>query len=69
MNKNEQRLTAHEVSTDRRSILKLLGAGAVGTAALAVGSDSTSAEQAKPTETGGYRETEHVKTYYDRAGF
>lgn len=62
--------TASQSGTDRRSVLKMLGIGTVGGAAVAAGGESAAAEVAATTsDTGGYRESEHVKTYYDRARF
>jgi len=54
--------------TDRRGFLRLAGLGSVvGGAALVAG---TSTEAAETTEAGqGYRETKHVRTYYDTARF
>lgn len=58
----------HKGVTDRRSFLKLAGAGvAAGGAAAAAGSPAAAAES-KPRE-GLYRETEHVKRYYELARF
>ena len=55
--------------TDRRSFLKLAGAGvaASGAAVAAAGSPAVAAES-KPRE-GLYRETDHVKRYYELARF
>lgn len=55
---------------DRRSFLKLAGAGVVGSGA-ALASTVVPAEAASPVETaeGGYRETDHVKRYYELAKF
>ena len=56
--------------TDRRGFLKLAGVGvAAGGVAMAVGKDPAQSRQDKPSESGGYRETEHVRTYYDLARF
>ncbi len=53
---------------DRRSFLKLAGAGvAASGAAVAAGSPAT-AKESKPRE-GLYRETAHVKRYYELARF
>ena len=61
--------TEKKVTADRRSFLKLVGAGAV-TGGTALGATAASASQAAGDEKGGsYRETEHVKTYYDLARF
>lgn len=55
---------------DRRSFLKLAGAGVVGSGA-ALASTVVPAEAASAVETveGGYRETDHVKRYYELAKF
>jgi hypothetical protein len=57
------------VAAGRRDFLKLAGVSAVtGTAAIAAG--SATAEAAAPVEgAAGYRETDHVKTYYKLARF
>lgn len=49
--------------TDRRSFLKLAGAG-VASGAAAVAATPATAAEAKPQK-GDYRETEHVKRYYE----
>jgi hypothetical protein len=54
-----------KVVTDRRSFLKLSGAG-VATGCAAVSAKQTEATEAKPAR-GLYRETEHVKRYYELA--
>ena len=58
-------------TADRRAFLKLAGAGAVTGGAALVGASGWSAEAAAPTTAGGqdtlYRETEHVKRYYELA--
>ncbi len=57
------------VDKDRRSFLKLAGVGAVASgAALATTGKSAEAREESGKE-GHYRETEHVKTYYDLARF
>ena len=57
-----------EDGTNRRGFLKLASLGSVATgAALVIGDEA----EAAPVETasGGYRETEHVRTYYAHARF
>ncbi len=59
-------------STDRRGFLKLVGSGTVGGAAAALTVSPVAAatgDQQPPSQDGHYRETEHVKTYYDLAKF
>ncbi len=54
--------------TDRRDFLKLAGLGSIaGGTALVAGKDEAAADS---QQTGrGYRETDHVKTYYQLAKF
>lgn len=54
----------------RRDLLKLAGLGGVAGAAAIAASGGT-AEAGVPAErkSAGYRETEHVRTYYDLAKF
>ena len=55
---------------DRRSFLKLAGAGAVASgAALVTGKKSAEAGTAAKDKDRLYAETDHVKTYYDLARF
>ena len=59
--------TKTEVVADRRSFLKLAGAGAAaGGAALIAGEKKAVAAEAAPTTT-LYRETDHVRRYYELA--
>jgi hypothetical protein len=51
---------------DRRSFLKLAGAGVVSGGAALVGDKPAEAAQGKPARA-LYRETEHVKRYYELA--
>jgi hypothetical protein len=54
----------------RREFLKLASLGTItGGAFLAMGGKPAEAEEKKPEQGGGYRETEHVKTYYRLARF
>ncbi len=58
-----------DIGTDRRGFLKLAGLGTVAGGAALVAGDKT-AEAAESTSTkAGYRETDHVKTYYEMARF
>jgi hypothetical protein len=60
-------------SMDRRNFFKSagVGAGAIGgAAALAVaGKDAEAAEPVKSPTAAGYRETDHVKKYYELSKF
>ena len=54
--------------TDRRDFLKLAGLGSVaGGAALVAGKDAAAADV--DTSGRGYRETDHVRKYYELAKF
>jgi hypothetical protein len=58
-----------EVKAGRRDFLKLAGVATVsGGAALAAGGIDAEASVAQK-ETNGYRETDHVRAYYDSARF
>jgi hypothetical protein len=56
---------------DRRGFLKRAGAvaGVVGAAAIAGGHEAVAATADPQTSKAGYRETEHVRTYYELAKF
>ena len=56
---------------DRRSFMRLAGLGA-GVAGASIGLGAAEASASEPVaaaEQGGYRETEHVQTYYRMARF
>ena len=54
----------------RRDFLKLVGLGGLGGAATAVSGGTTPEAKAEEAPQGpGYRETPHVKKYYDTAKF
>lgn len=54
----------------RRGFLRMMGFGAVSAGAAAVaGATSVEAAEKAAIEKGDYRETEHVKTYYQLARF
>lgn len=54
----------------RRDLLKVAGLGGVaGAAALATKVGKAEAASAEDVKGSGYRETEHVRTYYDLAKF
>ena len=56
--------------TGRREFLKLAGIGAAtGGVALALGQDTAAAKDVPSKTSAGYRETEHVETYYKLARF
>lgn len=57
-------------SIKRRDFLKAAGLGGVaGAAVVASGSGMASAAEPEASKTGGYRETTHVKRYYELAKF
>jgi hypothetical protein len=57
----------HNNTAKRRDFLKLVGLGSVaGVTTLATGSPPAKAEAINP-ESSGYRETEHVRKYYETA--
>lgn len=61
---------AEEASTDRRSFLKFAGLGTVaGGAALVTGANAEAQELAEQPAGAGYRETDHIKAYYDSTRF
>ncbi len=61
--------TETDTGTDRRGFLKLAGLGTVaGGAALVAGDKAVEAAESAKSQT-GYRETDHVKAYYERARF
>ena len=54
----------------RRDLLKIAGlGGVVGAAAIATSAGEAEAAAEINTKGSGYRETEHVRTYYDLAKF
>ncbi len=55
---------------DRRNFLKLAGAGVVGGGAALAANVTPAAAAGEPTaDSGSYRETDHVKRYYELAKF
>ena len=56
------------VTTTRRDMLKLVGAGAPAAAAVAVTGGAAQAAEEAPTSL-GMRKTEHVKKYFETARF
>lgn len=71
--KTTETTSSNGMVRERRAFLRLAGAGiaAGGVAAVAVGSGTGQAEAAAGTrqQDAGYRETEHVKKFYDSARF
>lgn len=62
--------TQDRSGTDRRDFLKLASLGTVaGGAALVLGEDAEAATAAADVPGAGYRETAHVRAYYDLARF
>jgi anaerobic selenocysteine-containing dehydrogenase len=53
--------------TGRRDFLKLSALGAA--AGTVIASGSATADEEKPVSGSGYRETDHVKTFYETARF
>ncbi|HEY9056719.1 MAG TPA: twin-arginine translocation signal domain-containing protein [Aurantimonas sp.] len=61
---------AKDSRTDRRAFLKFAGLGTVATGAALVTGGQAEAEIAEATTAAdGYRETDHVKTFYQTARF
>jgi hypothetical protein len=59
-----------DTAVGRREFLRLSGvAAATGGAALAVGGSESQASETLEAASSGYRETDHVKTYYRLARF
>ena len=57
-------------NADRRSFLKLAGAGAVTGGAVLVGGKGAAEASTTADDTGRlYKQTDHIKTYYDLARF
>lgn len=65
MAKNHEKKVAEE----RRNFLKMVGLGTVAGGAAIATSGTVQAETLEEVEGSGYRETGHVKTYYDLAKF
>jgi hypothetical protein len=59
-----------DAATDRRGFLKFAGLGTIaGGAALVAGDESQAADIAESHGDAGYRETDHIKTYYASTRF
>lgn len=70
MKESEKQSQKNPARADRRSFIKLAGAGVVGGgAALASVVTGAEASSAAPADQGQYRETDHVKRYYELAKF
>jgi hypothetical protein len=69
--KTASKAASQNAQLDRRSFMRLAGLGAgVAGASIGLGASEASASEAPtPGEHGGYRETEHVQTYYRMARF
>ncbi len=62
--------TRQKAKADRRGFLKLAGLGALsGGAMLALDKSSATASEVSVKSTGAYRETDHIKTYYESVRF
>jgi hypothetical protein len=61
--------TSEAPTADRRGFMKMIGIGGVGSGVAAIaGTAPVAAESKAPAQTDAvYRETEHVRTYYDLA--
>jgi hypothetical protein len=58
-----------KVKTDRRGFLKFAGLGTLATGAAIVSGEKAEAVEVVDTNKAGYKETDHVKTFYDSARF
>lgn len=58
-----------KVKTDRRGFLKFAGLGTLASGAAIVSGEKAEALEAKEANKIGYKETDHVKTFYDSARF
>ncbi len=59
-----------DAPTDRRGFLKFAGLGTIASgAALVAGGESQAVETVEPQGDAGYKETDHIKTYYASARF
>jgi hypothetical protein len=69
--KSASKTASPTAQLDRRSFMRLAGLGA-GVAGASIGLGAVEASASEPVaaaEQGGYRETEHVQTYYRMARF
>ena len=58
-----------KVAEDRRNFLKMAGLGSVAGGAVIASAGTVQAESLDDEVSAGYRETGHVKTYYELAKF
>lgn len=58
-----------KVKTDRRGFLKFAGLGTVASGAALVTGKPAEAAEPDTLDAGGYKETDHVKTFYHSARF
>lgn len=58
-----------KVDTDRRGFMKLAALGAAAGGATLASGQASAAEAPKSATAAGYRESEHVKTFYKSARF
>jgi hypothetical protein len=73
MTEKQKQVQATAVETDRRGFLKLASIGTVASGAALLTGEAATAKEADAETTaegsGGYKETKHVKTFYDSARF
>jgi hypothetical protein len=68
--RNEMATRQERATAKRRDVLRLIGLGSVASAAsLAAGAAPAPAGETPQPETQGYRETAHVKKFYETAKF
>ncbi|MGB7285758.1 MAG: twin-arginine translocation signal domain-containing protein [Salaquimonas sp.] len=60
---------SEKVKTDRRGFLKFAGLGSLATGAAIISGEKAEASEALDAAKNGYKETDHVKTFYDSARF
>lgn len=58
-----------KVKTDRRGFLKFAGIGTIATGAALVSGEKADAMETLESDKSGYKETDHVRTFYDSARF
>jgi len=65
---NDDHATDASTTTDRRDFLRLAGLGTVAGGAALVSGGAADAAEARP-DGAGYRDTAHIRAYYDTARF